>query len=486
MRVSDVISKDQVFSWKNGDVITIKAGTGKGKSYFIKNDLYEIAKERNKKILMLIHRRNCVSQFNMEIEQDEKTDVIDIKTYQYIGSQNKDKNKVDFDFNQYDYIICDEFHHFFDDSWTKFTDISLNAILNQNDKVIIFMSATGDHMKKYLGKHKGVKTIDYSIPLDFSFIKSLEFYRDKETLFEYLDMAISTNKKAIFFINDTSLAFSLHSRYKDQTLFNCSKSNKYYSFVNEDKINEMLRNERFEETVLITTTVFEAGVNIHDDELGIILCDNIRDTGTLIQCIGRKRVKENEKISLILKAFSNQSLGGEESKITRKIEEANLFRELGAAVYTDKYYRMDNKNASGIIYNESIGSDSVVELRLNELMFFKLVTQLQELIIMKEYNSKNNYCEYMKDTLGVKDAIVYEDFTTKETLESYLESTTGKRLYKEEQNELVNKIDLRVDGKQQRSYKKLNGALEMIKLNYVILPKRNSKERYWEIHHIDK
>lgn len=348
------------------------------------------------------------------------------------------------------------------------------------------MSATGDNMKKYLNKYKDVETIDYDIPLDFSFIKKIEFYRNRDTLFDYLNQAIENKKKAIFFINDTALAFSLHNRYKDDTLFNCSKSNKYYSFVDEDKINKMLRNERFEETVLITTTVFEAGVNIHDDELGIILCDNIRDTDTIIQCIGRKRLKEDEQITLILKAFSNQSLGGEESKITRKIEEANLFRELGATAYTDKFYRMDNKNASGIIYNESIGSDSVVELRLNELMFFKLVTQLQELVTMKEYNSRDNYCEYMKDTFGVKEAIVYEDCTTKETLESYLESLTGKKLYKEEQNELINKIDLRVDGKQQRSFKKLNGALEMIKLNYVILPKRNNKERYWEIHRIDK
>ncbi|WP_144509926.1 DEAD/DEAH box helicase family protein [Bacillus sp. FJAT-22090] len=486
MKVSELITSKDIKFWNNGDVITVKAGTGKGKSYFIKNGLYEIAKEEGKKILMLIHRKNCVSQFNMEIEGDEKTDVIEIKTYQYIGTQNKDKNKVDFDFSEYSYIVCDEFHHFFDDSWTKFTDISLNAILEQKDKVRIFMSATGDNMKKYLNKHKHIQTIDYELPLEFDFIKHMEFYRYEETLEHYMNMAITRNKKAIFFINDTALAFKLHNRYKDRTLFNCSKSNKYYSFVDEEKINTMLKNERFEETVLITTTVFEAGVNIHDDELGIILCDNIRDTGTLLQCIGRKRLKENEKITLVLKLFSNQSLGGEETKISKKIEEANLFRELGATVYTDKYYRMDNKNASGIIYNESIGSESEVELKLNEVMFFKMVTQLQELIKMKDYNNKDNYRTYMEDVLNVKASIVYEDLVSKETLESYLASLVGKRLYKAEQNELIGKIDLRVDGKQQRGYKKLNGGLEMIGLQYIILPKRSNSERYWEIHQIDK
>lgn len=486
MNVSEVVTSNEVKSWNNGDIVTIKAGTGKGKSYFIKNDLYEVAKEEGKRILMLIHRTNCVNQFQMEIEEYCKTDVIDIKTYQSIVSQNKAKNRLDFDFSGYDFVVCDEFHYFFDDSWTKFTDISLNAILNEDSKIRIFMSATGDNMKKYLNNHKHMQTIDYEIPLGFDFIKHLEFYRNNETLESFMQKAIEQNRKAIFFINDTQLAYKLHKKYKDHSLFNCSRSNRFYSFVNEGKINDMLKNERFEETILITTSVFEAGVNIHDDELSIIVCDNIRDIGTLVQCIGRKRLKQDEKISVILKAYSNQSLGGEETKIRKKLEEANLFRELGATAYTDKYYRMDNKNASGIIYNESIGSDSQVELKLNELMFFKLVTQLQEIDSMKEYNSKDNYVEYMKDLLGVKTKLVHEDFASKETLEDYLESIVGKKLNKEDQNELISKVDLRVDGKQQRSYKKLNGGLEMIGLGYTILPKRNKNERYWEIHKIER
>lgn len=36
MRVSDVVTIKKVKSWMPGDVITIKAGTGVGKSYFIK------------------------------------------------------------------------------------------------------------------------------------------------------------------------------------------------------------------------------------------------------------------------------------------------------------------------------------------------------------------------------------------------------------------------------------------------------------------
>lgn len=81
-RVSDMIKYEDINKWRKDDIITLTAGTGVGKSYFIKNVLYNYAKERNKKILFLIHRSNCKNQFEQELIRDRKTDVIDIRTYQ--------------------------------------------------------------------------------------------------------------------------------------------------------------------------------------------------------------------------------------------------------------------------------------------------------------------------------------------------------------------------------------------------------------------
>lgn len=75
-RVSELISPSEIKTWEKGSVITIKAGTGAGKSYFIKNILYAFAKANKKRILFLIHRSNCVNQFQREIEKANKTDVI--------------------------------------------------------------------------------------------------------------------------------------------------------------------------------------------------------------------------------------------------------------------------------------------------------------------------------------------------------------------------------------------------------------------------
>ena len=106
--ISDIISSNDIDNWHNGEAVLISAGCGAGKSYFIKNILYAKARQQDKKILMLIHRSNCVNQFQMEIEKDNKTDVIDIKTYQSVEFQIiKNGN---YSFGDYSYIVSEPVH----------------------------------------------------------------------------------------------------------------------------------------------------------------------------------------------------------------------------------------------------------------------------------------------------------------------------------------------------------------------------------------
>ncbi len=55
----------------------------------------------------------------------------------------------------------------------------------------------------------------------------------------------------------------------------------------------MLVEEGFDESILITTTTMDAGVNITDTDVKYIVCD-VEDVGVLIQCAGRRRI--NDKI----------------------------------------------------------------------------------------------------------------------------------------------------------------------------------------------
>ena len=95
-RVTEIITTDEIKKWRRGDIITISAGTGAGKSYFIKNILYAFALSKHKKILFLIHRTDCKNQFYKELEEDNKLDTIDIKTYQSIEYAITNNKRIDF------------------------------------------------------------------------------------------------------------------------------------------------------------------------------------------------------------------------------------------------------------------------------------------------------------------------------------------------------------------------------------------------------
>ena len=95
-RVSELITIEQIKQWNNNDIITITAGTGVGKSYFVKNILYAFTKAKNKKILYLIHRVNCINQFKEELKADNKLDTIDLMSYQHIETSILNKKNIDY------------------------------------------------------------------------------------------------------------------------------------------------------------------------------------------------------------------------------------------------------------------------------------------------------------------------------------------------------------------------------------------------------
>ncbi|MCZ0704112.1 superfamily II DNA or RNA helicase [Natronobacillus azotifigens] len=146
MRVSDLITNEEIKKWKIGDTVTIKAGTGSGKSHFIKNKLFLHAKKNNEKILMLLHRKNTVDQFKNEIRKQNKSQTITIITYQYLESAVKNKYaELDDLMNKHTYLICDEYHYWLSDSLiNRYTELSLNHLIKQQNKIKIFMSGTSN------------------------------------------------------------------------------------------------------------------------------------------------------------------------------------------------------------------------------------------------------------------------------------------------------------------------------------------------------
>jgi len=472
LRVSDVITPDKIESWVPGDLITIKSGTGGGKSYMIKNVLYPIAKDNGDKILMLIHRSNCLDQFKEELERDDKLDVIKIMTYQKLEYMYLKKNPKDLD--EYQYIVCDEFHYFMSDAaFSKTTDISLNLILNQSFATRIFMSATGDHMKTYLNDIKGKESIDYELPITYDHINSLAFFYNDDTFDELIEEAIEKNQKVMLFIQSARKAYDLYKKFKKYCLFNCSKNNKeYYKYVNKPKIKDMLENEKFEELILITTTCMDAGVNIIDLDLNHIICD-VEDTGTLIQCIGRKRIQnDKDKVDLYIKTISNKSLGGKTTQINKKLKMAEFLKTHTVQEFINEYQR--EYDTSNMVYDAIVREKNRGTKKVNELMFFKCNTDKEEILKILEFG-RVGYYEYIKELFGMEEyRILEEDFKTDE-LVKYLDRIINQKLYKPEQKDLIENIDIKDKrGRIQKSISIFNAYFDENKLPYIIKSNTNN------------
>lgn len=474
-RITELIKIEDVRAWSKGDTIMISAPTGTGKSYFIKNIIYLVAAERKKKILFLVHRKRCKQQFFDELKKSNKLDVIDVVTYQTI------EKRKDFDLSKYEYIVCDEFHYFTSDSNFNYkTDISLEKILNTNS-IKIFMSATGKLMNAYIKNRKKVKTIDYKIDDDFGWMK-LHFYNKDKTLEVVIDEVLEKEEKILIFIDNAEKAYNLYRKYKDKCLFCCAENNRYYTHVDEIKIGEMLEQESFPTNILITTNCLDAGINLIDDNIKTIVCD-IRDIGVLVQCLGRKRRKENEKVDVYIKNISNQQLGAVKRDLNKALNMVRDLENMKIDEWTYKYSKEDNKLYGTLVYDE--GS----EKKVNELMKFKIlerIVAIEMIVGNKEEGLKGmGYKNYLKNNVfNIEESIDEETYYEEIELKEWLRNIQGKKLFKEEQKALINKINVRVDGKQQRSYSKLNNGLKMLNLPYVILPKKSGNERYWVVEDI--
>lgn len=477
-------------SWTTDNLIIISAGTGRGKSYFIKHMLYEYAKAQSKKILFLVHRVNCLTQFQLEIERDNKTDVIDIRTYQSIDAKLLNTREP-IDFSPYAYIVCDEFHYFISDAdFNLTTDLSFYEILKQKDCIRIYMSATGEDVEKYLklDRHYKNKIRKYELKPDYSYVSRLTFFQQTEDMEFLAERFIEHNQKAIFFIQSAQEAYKLFEKFSEKSLFNCSKKSKYYRYVDSVKITEMLKKERFEEIILFTTSCFDAGANIVDRDLKYIVAD-IKDVGSLIQCLGRKRsIDAGDNVYFFIKYIGNRQLGGFITSTNKQLEMADYLSTHNTHELIKKYPREIDK--SRIIYDDIKSNRQVntATKKINKLMYTKKKSNID--FYTELVQEEDGYCKYISHYLGQP---CYDIFTKDHSLLAFLQKYVdeGKvMLTVKDRKPLIDKLDVRRDGKQKRSKEALNGVMkedkipfkvEQFKTSRTVNGKKKNYEAAWKV-----
>ena len=299
---------------------------------------------------------------------------------------------------------------------------------------------------------------------------------------EFIKEGIEKGHKGIFFIQSAEKAYKLYAKYKKYCVFNCSANNgKYYEYVDKEKIKNILINQRFEEQFLITTSCFDAGINIIDKDVKHIVID-IVDIGSLIQCMGRKRIQDEEdKIYVYIKVINNQKLAGLKRSMEQKVEMADYYMQNNYSVEKlIEQYPMQN-DVNNILYddlmydeNRNIIPNSYTKA-INEPMYFKKKEDIADYSIMLEKYGKFGYCKYLAATFGFIDketgSYTYRMINEEYELEDYLEKMVTDNmvlLQLRDRSELIKKINAKQNGKLLRKAATLNQVLEEREVDYRI------------------
>lgn len=350
-------------------------------------------------------------------------------TYQRLEAILMDGEK---ELSHFDFIVADECHYFTSDSnFNRRTDMSFNWIMRQNTSVKVFMSATIGgfiHLLQYVSPvwHNPIR-----LPRDYSYIDKLTFFTTEEHIKQIANEVITTNRKAIFFLSSAELTYKIYQLHKEHMLFAVSCSNKHFKSMDHSAIEHMIGEKFFDSNILITTSVLDSGFTLKDSAIDTILID-IFDPEEIIQCIGRKRIiNEQDHINLYVRNWSNQQINGIIKKLRDRLNNATLVTEDEA-----KYHKINERqnDDSGVVINEATGVDEQGSMIYKRALSITKLTGLDYLVnnlypevlnigyrkyiakLFKFYYPMSGQCEY--------------DFMSKESddLTAFLDSITGKEL----------------------------------------------------------
>lgn len=405
INVTDIIPYEEYSKWEPKDKIAITAGTGKGKSYFIKNELANYASTKGKKILLLVHRKSAEIQFDYDISDKDFDTTIYVRTYQFLETLSVFKKEVEgdegiVDLDYFDYIVLDEFHYFLDDSGFNInTHLSLKSIIKSN-AIQIFMSATPERMIDYLENVMRVKLKRYEMEPEFDNINSLNFIYGINDAKDVIQETKDKGYKSIVFTTAGESRIESYLRdFLDDSLVFVSNNNKVMEkYVDWDKVFGMIENRKFEENLLITTSVMDTAVSLFDEDIKTIVID-LRDINNVKQALGRKRmVDNNDKVDVYIMLRNNSEIQRSIWEYESAIKQIRLFKAGGVLEYLNAYgMETANRKGNSVQVREKDGGDFY--LRYNEMYLYHSRKMIDE--IYSIYNkgdnqgTRNNYIAFV-------------------------------------------------------------------------------------------
>ncbi len=351
-RVSDTLTDVEDFS--NARAVLIDAPTGSGKSTFVLQTLSEYARRQNKYILFLSNRSTLNLQNKLLASTDRpligRTALSHVTvignlllcSYHHILSLLPNIRHISWELWRSSqpidigYIVLDEAHFFCSDAtfnrktsrilreilmaYCRSQRIYMSATMEDVRPLILYEEKMALSLRKRYGNDQYQRIWDASHPLvvkdyrfkaDYSSVH-LHFFVDWESIKHEIG---NSDSKWLVFVSDTEQGKALANNIDDAKFINSA-----YVQANPDESMAMVDREKFAGKVLIATSVFDSGINFHDDDLQNIVVDS-EDMIQITQMLGRKRRKGNEDVDLYVAL-------NPESKIDRRIRYNQMLQEL--------------------------------------------------------------------------------------------------------------------------------------------------------------
>ncbi|EGT3831897.1 TPA: DEAD/DEAH box helicase family protein [Clostridioides difficile] len=330
--IGDFFTLEKLQELEKGLNYTIYGSTGTGKSVFIREILVPYVVKENKTILILMHRTELREQFEKELHISLIKNYAETNCNWIMEHLVKVKCYQSTDVNElycFDYIICDEFHYLMSDSWNKITNVMLEELNSIKDSIKIFLSATQNNVIKLLNAPIELCSLKKDIK-----VKSVEKTRS-DVYLEHIHHCSTKGKVLnISSLEDAKNNYDISVIKGLDTSLLCSRSRSEYKQYNSELVSRLLINEaKFNGDILFSTTCISTGIDIKDKNFKFIGIEQLLPKESIIQLVGRKRIKYevNNKLIhdnppvVIVKDFNKKIIEGRIRILKEQLEEYEFY-----------------------------------------------------------------------------------------------------------------------------------------------------------------
>ena len=392
--------------------------------------LRQYAVSKHKQVLYLVNRDAVALQQKHELLKHDNSVMAQYKRY------NKNENWLR-DFNgpiagvivmtyqkfyafpmselrKYDiaFVISDEAHYYISDStFVGETYWTLKKLIREYCAVPrIYISATADEIipiltryelclqkcpdypDTYLQENEFYSLLYFGFPKIYRNYKfsRLSYSSDDKTMFNYIGEIfknIKAKEKTVIFVMSKEFGRKL----KDFINNDCNRKAVYIDNGEKgsDTYNEIITNDKFNEDVLITTSVLDNGVNIKDYNFKNIIILHL-DAIKYVQAIGRKRFEKDECLNVWLPNFDKSYLIREKHKLNIFLKELELACKNTYRYVIDGYLHNRTQNIGQEVKCISLIGD---KYEVNPLVYDKLKFSLAFIDkILKNIESDSDAC----------------------------------------------------------------------------------------------